>query len=106
MMKRETMGWRARGLGLALLCLGATGAQAQGPVPRPVPAPVPNVAPDGSVTADGVTYSAEDIADLVAAYLGDKLSLPDNLPMPVRMEVYKRASAPSPLPPPVEGGGL
>ena len=78
------------------LALSTTLATAQQP-------PLPGLAADGSITADGVTFSADDLQAIVDAYSVDRLSLPADLPMPVRMAVYQLASR-SPVPTPGSAG--
>jgi hypothetical protein len=81
----------------ASLLLAAT-AQAQPPA-------VPGLAADGSITADGVTYTAEDLADLVTAYRISPSMVPADLPGAVRAAVYQLAAGQRPLPPPPPAGG-
>lgn len=79
------------------LLLAAT-AQAQPPA-------VPGLAPDGSITADGVTYTAEDLADLVTAFRTSPSLVPADLPGAVRAAVYQLAAGRRPLPPPPPSAG-
>jgi len=78
------------------LLLAAT-AEAQPPA-------VPGLAPDGSITADGVTYTAEDLADLVTAFRTSPSLVPADLPGAVRAAVYQLAAGQRALPPPPPPG--
>ena len=90
-----------------VVAFAALGASAQ-EAPRMVNGPNGQHV-EGSLTADGVTFSAEDLQSLVEAYRADPTSLPADLPATVRSTIYTLASVkPIPLPAsaaPAAGGG-
>ena len=74
------------------------GAFAQSPPPA-------GLAADGSLTVDGVTYSAEELAAMVEVYRIDPAALQADLPGEVRAAVYSLSAAtPLPVPTPAPGG--
>ena len=84
-----------------LLVTTATAAQAQQP-------PIPGLAADGSLTADGTTFSAEDLEAMVQVFLINPAGLPADLPGTVRSAVYRLSAGrqpQQPLPVPAPAGG-
>lgn len=101
-VKREA--WR---LGIvALVCTGFFGAASAQEAPRLVPGPNgPEV--HGSITVDGVTYTAEDLLAIAEAMRNDPASLPADLPGEVRAAAYSLAPktlAPAQPSAPASGG--